>query len=130
MPKDKILIVEDNPQNMRMLEMLLRARGYPFLLKAVNGEEALETAIKEKPALILMDIQLPRMNGLEVTRRLKRIPSLRHIPIIALTAYAMKGDREKFLGAGCDAYLSKPVSTRELPKMIDRILRQREKCLA
>ena len=128
MPKNKILIAEDNPLNMRMLEMLLRARGYPFLLKAVNGEEALEIAIKEKPALILMDIQLPRMNGLEVTRRLKRMPSLRHIPIIALTAYAMKGDREKCLGAGCDAYLSKPVSTRELPKVIGRILRQRKKC--
>ena len=128
MPKNKILIAEDNPLNMRMLEMLLMARGYPFLLKAVNGEEALEIAIKEKPALILMDIQLPRMNGLEVTRRLKRMPSLRHIPIIALTAYAMKGDREKCLGAGCDAYLSKPVSTRELPKVIGRILRQRKKC--
>ena len=128
MPKNKILIAEDNPLNMRMLEMLLMARGYPFLLKAVNGEEALEIAIKEKPALILMDIQLPRMNGLEVTRRLKRMPSLRHIPIIALTAYAMKGDREKCLGAGCDAYLSKPVSTRELPKVIGRILRQRGKC--
>lgn len=125
MPKDKILIAEDNPLNMRMFEMLLRARGYRSLLKAVNGEEALEIAIREKPALVLMDIQLPRMNGLEVTRRLKQIPSLRHIPIIALTAYAMKGDREKFLGAGCDAYLSKPVSTRELPKMIGRILRQR-----
>ncbi len=125
MPKDKILIAEDNPLNMRMFEMLLRARGYRSLLKAVNGEEALEIAIREKPALVLMDIQLPRVNGLEVTRRLKQIPSLRHIPIIALTAYAMKGDREKFLGAGCDAYLSKPVSTRELPKMIGRILRQR-----
>jgi len=128
MPKNKILIAEDNPLNMRMLEMLLMARGYPFLLKAVNGEEALEIAIKEKPALILMDIQLPKMNGLEVTRRLKRMPSLRHIPIIALTAYAMKGDREKCLGAGCDAYLSKPVSTRELSKVIGRILRQRKKC--
>jgi len=119
--KAKILIVEDNPQNMRLIEMTLRARGH-ILFEATDGEEALDIAVRDKPDLIIMDMQLPRLDGLEATRRLRQMPDFSRIPIIALTAYAMKGDRERFIEAGCDAYLSKPISTRELPEMIDEML--------
>ncbi len=115
--KEKILIVEDNPRNMRLLKMTLRARGYT-LLEATDGGEALDMAIRERPDLIIMDIQLPKVSGLAVTRKLRGIPEFRHIPIIAITAYAMKGDEEKIIGAGCDAYLPKPINTHELPEII------------
>ena len=124
--KEKILIVEDNPQNMRLVEMLLRAKGYT-LLKATDGEKAINIATKERPDLIIMDIQLPKISGLEVTRRLRQLPAFSHIPIIALTAYAMKGDKEKFIKGGCDAYLSKPINTRELPKVVSEILFHHQK---
>jgi len=119
--KKKVLIVEDNPQNMRLLEMLLGAKGYT-LLKAIDGEEALDTATREQPDLIIMDIQLPKMSGLEATRQLRQLPDFSHTPIIAITAYAMKGDQEKLLAAGCDAYLPKPINTRELPEVISEML--------
>ena len=106
--------------------MTLRAKGYT-LLKATDGEEALDVATGERPDLIIMDIQLPKLSGLEVTRRLRQMPEFSHIPIIALTAHAMKGDREKFIEAGCDAYLSKPINTREFPKMIAELLLERKK---
>jgi len=101
--------------------MTLRTKGYT-LLKATDGEQALDTAVKEHPDLIIMDMQLPRMSGIDVTRRLRQMPEFNNTAIIALTAYAMKGDREKFIEAGCDAYLSKPVNTRELPEMIAKML--------
>jgi len=119
--KKKILIVEDNPQNMRLMELLLGAKGY-ILLEAIDGKEAMDVAKTERPDLILMDIQLPKMSGLEVTRRLRQLPAFNHIPIIAITAYAMKGDKEKFIEAGGDAYLPKPINTRELPMMISEML--------
>ncbi len=119
--KKKILIVEDNPQNMRLLEMLLGAKGYT-LLKAIDGEEAVNLATTGRPDLIIMDIQLPTMSGLEVTGQLRQLPDFSHTPIIAITAYAMKGDREKLLAAGFDAYLSKPINTRELPGVISEML--------
>jgi two-component system cell cycle response regulator DivK len=121
----KILIVEDNPQNMRLIEMALSAESYT-LLEATNGEEALEVAKKERPDLIIMDIQLPKMSGLEVTRKLREIPEFSRTPIIAITAYAMKGDKEKALDAGCNAYLSKPISARDLPNLIAKMLLQRQ----
>jgi CheY-like chemotaxis protein len=124
--KEKILIVEDNPLNMRLLEMTLRARSYT-LLKATNGEEALDMALREQPDLIIMDIQLPKINGLEVTRKLRETPAFSHTPIIGVTAYAMKGDKEKVIESGCDAYLSKPINTRELPEVIAEMLLQRRK---
>jgi len=124
--KGKILIVEDNPLNMRLLEMVLRAKSYT-LLKATNGEEALDMAMREQPDLIIMDIQLPRMSGLEVTRKLRETPTFSHTPIIGVTAYAMKGDKERVIESGCDAYLSKPINTRELPEMIAGMLLQRQK---
>ena len=118
---ERILIVEDNPLNMKLLLVILQSYGYT-IFEATDGEEALEVAVREKPALIMMDMQLPRLSGLEVTRRLRQMPSFKHVPIIAVTAYAMKGDREKFIAAGCDAYLSKPIDTRELPGMVARML--------
>ena len=123
----KILVVEDNPLNMKVVLMTLKKYGYT-MLEAVDGEQALEVAIREKPDLILMDIQLPKMDRLEVTRRLRQMPDLQQTLIIALSAYAMKGDREKGMEAGLDDYLSKPVNTRELPKVVeDRLSRGRGK---
>ena len=117
----KILIVEDNPQNMKVAKMTVSPHGYT-LLEASNGDEALEKAVRDKPDLIIMDIQLPKMSGLEVTERLRQMPDFRSIPIIAVTAYAMKGDKEKAIAAGCDAYLSKPINTRRLPKVVAEML--------
>ena len=122
----KILIVEDNPQNMRLFEMVLGAKSYT-LLKATDGDEALDMALRELPDLIIMDIMLPKKSGLVVTKKLREIPAFSHIPIIAITAYAMKGDKERFTIDGFDAYLSKPINTRELPEVIAKMLRQRQK---
>ena len=124
--REKILIVEDDPQNMRLVEMALRTKNY-ILLKATDGEEALDMAARKRPDLILMDIRLPKMNGLEVTRKLRENPAFSHTPIIGVTAYAMKGDRERVIESGCNAYLSKPINTRELPEMIAEMLSQRQK---
>ncbi len=121
----KILIVEDNPQNMRLIEMALSAESYT-LLRTTDGEEALEVAKKERPDLIIMDIQLPKMSGLEVTRKLREIPEFSRTPIVAITAYAMKGDKEKALAAGCNAYLSKPIKALDLPGLIAKMLLQRQ----
>ena len=101
--KEKILIVEDNPVHMRLIEMTLKAKDYT-LLKAASGEEALELAARDKPDLVIMDIHLPKMNGFEVTRKLRENPAFSHIPIIAITANAMKEDRERVIKSGGDAY--------------------------
>lgn len=118
---EKILIVEDNPQNMRLVEMTLRDQNYT-LLQATDGQKALDIARQELPDLIIMDIRLPGISGLEVTRKLRDDSATSRIPIIGMTAYAMKGDREKIREAGCDLYLSKPINTRELPGVITAIL--------
>jgi len=123
---EKILIVEDNPQNVRLLKMTLRGKNYT-LLEANDGEQALDITAKERPDLIILDIQLPKMNGLEVTRKLREIPVFNCIPIIAITAYAMKGDKKKFIEAGCDAYLPKPINTVKLPGVIAKMLLQYKK---
>ena len=119
--KEKILIVEDNPVHMRLMEMTLRAQNYT-ILKATDGEEALDIATREQPDLILMDIRLPKKNGFEVTQKLRENPAFSHTPIIAITAHAMRGDRERVIESGCDVYLSKPVNTRELPVMVAEML--------
>ena len=124
--KEKILIVEDNPQNMRLFEMTLRLKGYR-LLTATDGEEALDMATRDKPDLIIMDIYLPKVSGLEVTKRLRQMPAFNHVPIIAVTAHAMKGDKEKIIEAGCDAYLPKPINTRQLPEVVTEMLLQGQK---
>ncbi|MBA7648762.1 Polar-differentiation response regulator DivK [subsurface metagenome] len=124
--KEKILIVEDNSLNMRLIEMTLRSKGYR-LLTATDGEEALDMATRKKPDLIIMDIYLPKVSGLEVIKRLRQMPAFNHVPIIAVTAHAMKGDKEKIIEAGCDAYLPKPINTRQLPEVVTEMLLQGQK---
>jgi two-component system, cell cycle response regulator DivK len=104
-----ILIVEDNELNMKLFHDLLDAHGYTTL-QTRNGREALQLARAHRPALILMDIQLPEVSGLEVTRWLKDDPDLQDIPVVAVTAFAMKGDEERIRSGGCEAYISKPIS--------------------
>ncbi|MBO6674337.1 MAG: response regulator [Rhizobiales bacterium] len=104
-----ILIVEDNELNMKLFSDLLEAKGYATV-KTGNGMDAMELARTHRPDLILMDIQLPEVSGLDVTRWLKEDDDLRHIPVIAVTAFAMKGDEERIRSGGCEAYISKPIS--------------------
>jgi two-component system cell cycle response regulator DivK len=117
MANDDLLIVDDNPVNLKLTKILLIQEGYRVQTVG-NAEEALKLLETYKPRLILMDIQLPGMDGLELTRRLKSTPDTRHIKVIALTAYAMKGDEEKARAAGCDDYITKPIDTQALPKMV------------
>jgi two-component system, cell cycle response regulator DivK len=107
--KKTVLIVEDNELNMKLFNDLLEANGYATL-KTSHGIEAMELARAHKPDLILMDIQLPEVSGLEVTRWLKADEELKSIPVIAITAFAMKGDEERIREGGCEAYMSKPIS--------------------
>ena len=109
----RILIIEDQEDNRQIMHDLLAANGYESI-EAITGEQGLELATREKPDLILMDIQLPEMDGYEVTRRIKAKRDLHHIPIIAVTSYALSGDDQKAFAAGCDGYVTKPVS----PKML------------
>src|SRR3954471_19932519 len=104
-----VMIVEDNELNMKLFNDLLRANGYSTLPMR-NGYEALDALKDHRPDLIIMDIQLPEISGLEVTRRIKQDEELRHIPVIAVTAFAMKGDEERIRQGGCEGYLSKPIS--------------------
>ena len=108
-----ILIIEDNEKNMKLARDVLKAKGYSTL-EAVTGEEGVELAKAKLPDLILMDIQLPGLDGYEATRRIKANPALRAIPIIAVTSYALSGDDIKAREAGCDAYVTKPFSPRAL----------------
>lgn len=119
----RILYIEDNPQNMRLVRKMLSVGGYD-MFEASDGESGLEMACETKPDLILMDINLPDIDGMEVTKRLKAMPEMSHIPIIALTANAMYGDRERFTGAGCDGYLAKPVTKNELLNTVAHFLEQ------
>jgi two-component system cell cycle response regulator DivK len=112
-----ILVVDDNESNLRLMEALLETEGY-VVKTALEAKEAMLVLETFEPQLILMDLQLPGMNGLEFTRLLKQDPARRHISIVALTAYAMKGDEEKAIAAGCNGYLTKPIDTRSLPKSI------------
>jgi CheY-like chemotaxis protein len=113
----KILYIEDNEDNFYMLSNRLRRRGYE-LIAAPDGESGIALAQSEAPALILMDLSLPVMDGWEATRRLKAASETRHIPVIALSAHSMAGDREKALAAGCDEFDTKPV---ELPRLLGKI---------
>lgn len=117
----EILIVDDNPVNLKLAHLLLAGEGH-YVRTAADAEEALEVLKVFRPRLILMDIQLPGMDGLELTRRLKADPETRHITVLGLTAYAMKGDEEKILAAGCDGYIAKPIDTRTLPAVISHYL--------
>jgi two-component system cell cycle response regulator DivK len=115
----KVLIVEDNPLNLKLLRDILEYHGY-LLLTTGRGEEALNIAREHRPDLILMDVQLPDITGMEATRRLKADEHLRGIPIIAVTAFAMSGDREMILGSGCDEYVAKPLNVLEFLELVER----------
>ncbi|MCH8289539.1 response regulator [Candidatus Poribacteria bacterium] len=116
-----VLVVEDKDLNRKIVRIVLKSKGYN-VLEATNAEEALEILQAQIPDLILMDIALPGMSGEELTRQIKGTPQWRHLPIIALTAHAMKGDREQFLKAGCDDYISKPINTRLLAELVENYL--------
>lgn len=117
MPDSPILIVDDNLANLKLVRVLLQVEGYE-VRTATDAEEALAVLKEFHPRLILMDIQLPGVDGLELTRRLKADPNTRSILVVALTAYAMRGDEQRVLEAGCDGYLSKPIDTRALPGVV------------
>jgi two-component system cell cycle response regulator DivK len=117
----KILIIEDNPTNMKLTAMLLARVGHD-VLKAIDAETGLALALTDHPALILMDLQLPGMDGFAATTRLKHSPFTASIPVVALTALAMKEDQAKALTAGCDAYIAKPIQYQELHATVDRLL--------
>lgn len=116
-----VLIVEDNELNMKLFHDLLYAQGYRTL-RTDNGMEALEIARAENPDLILMDIQLPEVSGLEVTKWLKEEDELRHIPVVAVTAFAMKGDEEKIRDGGCEDYIAKPIAVADFLATVKRFL--------
>ena len=116
-----VLIVEDNELNMKLFHDLLEAHGYNTI-GTRNGIEALDLARKHKPDLVLMDIQLPEVSGLEVTKWLKDDPALKSIPVVAVTAFAMKGDEERIREGGCEAYISKPISVTHFLDTIKRLL--------
>jgi two-component system cell cycle response regulator DivK len=120
----KILVVDDNQDGRELVVKILKNRGYQ-MIEAVDGEEALEKAIAENPDLILMDISIPKLDGYEVTRRLKSQVKFKDTPIIALTAHAMKGDKEKAMEAGCEGYISKPIDIHELPDQIKSYLKNK-----
>jgi two-component system, cell cycle response regulator DivK len=122
----RILCVEDNPQNMRLVRKILKHEGYD-VLEAEDGASGLAVAEAEEPDLILMDINLPDIDGLEVTKLIKAQAHLAHIPIVALTANAMYGDEERCLAAGCDGYIAKPVSKEKLLSSIETYLSREKK---
>jgi two-component system cell cycle response regulator DivK len=124
MPGEMILVVDDNATNLKLARLLLQREGYE-VRTAPDAEEALRVLESHRPALILMDIQLPGMDGLELTRRLKGEPRTAGIVILALTAYAMKGDEEKARAAGCDGYVAKPLDLDALTRTIAALLSAR-----
>jgi CheY-like chemotaxis protein len=117
MPREVILIVDDNAQNLKLARVVLASEDYD-VRTASDAEEALRILATVRPHVVLMDVQLPGMDGLELTRRLKAHPATREIRVIALTAYAMKGDDEKAFAAGCDGYISKPIDIERLPEVL------------
>ena len=117
----RILIVEDNPKNLKLVRDVLQFNGY-IILEAETAEAGIELARQRQPALILMDVQLPGMDGQAAMQILKADAHTQHIPIIALTAFAMKGDRERLLATGFNGYIAKPIDIKELPKVIESYL--------
>lgn len=119
--KRKVLLVEDNPQNRYLITFLLEKSGYEVVI-AEDGEEAVEAVPQHLPDVILMDVQLPKIDGYEATRRIKSDERFSAIPVLALTAHSMKGDRAKALEAGCDDYITKPVDIDVLLRRIEEVL--------
>ena len=123
MSGEKILIVDDNPTNLKLVAYLMTANGYE-VTTALDADVALAAIERDPPRLILMDLQLPGTDGLELTRRLKANPTTRDIIVVAVTAYAMKGDEDRAMAAGCDDYVTKPIDTRGLPDTIAKHLQR------
>ncbi|HID73699.1 MAG TPA: response regulator [Thermoplasmata archaeon] len=123
MAGENILVVEDNVMNLKLVRILLEQQEY-IVTEALNAEEALEILKYRHFDLILMDIQLPKMDGLTLTKMLKEDPRTRDIPVVALTAHAMRGDEQKAQAAGCVGYIPKPIDTIEFPKLIEKFLRE------
>lgn len=123
MSGEKILIVDDNPTNLKLVAYLMTANGYE-VTTALDADAAIAAIERNPPRLILMDLQLPGTDGLELTRRLKANPTTRSIIVIAVTAYAMKGDEDRAMAAGCDDYVTKPIDTRGLPETIAKHLQR------
>ena len=119
----RILYIEDNPDSRLLVRRVLQAEGYT-VLEANDGQSGMTVAAETQPDLILMDINLPEIDGYEVTARLKQLPGISHVPIVAVTANVMKGDREKTLAAGCDGYIQKPIDIDLLPEQIERFLKR------
>lgn len=124
MPRATILYVEDNPENRLLVRRVLMAEEYG-VIEASNAAEAMETVKQHHPDLILMDINLPEVDGYTLTMRIKALPDFQNVPIIALTANVMRGDREKSLEAGCDGYIQKPIDIDTIVSNIERYLRKR-----
>ena len=122
--KGTILYVEDNPDNRTLVRRILLSEDYS-LLEATNAAEALETIQKTKPDLILMDINMPDMDGYTLTAKIKSLPGFERVPILALTANVMRGDREKTLEAGCDGYIQKPLDIEQLTREVERFISRR-----
>ncbi|MCK6577387.1 MAG: response regulator [Anaerolineae bacterium] len=118
---NKVVCIEDNPQNSRLIRKMLGSAGY-HVIEAGDGASGHEAVLRERPALILMDVNLPDIDGLELTQRIKANPELQHIPVVALTANAMYGDRERCLAAGCNDYLPKPVTKSMLLSTVASLL--------
>ncbi len=124
MTKKKILVIEDNEQNLYLTTFLLEKEDYE-VVQARDGQQGIELAISENPDLILLDIQLPVMDGHEVARRLKQAGETRAIPVVAVTSYAMAGDRETILATGCEGYIEKPIDPDSFVEQVRRFLPQR-----
>lgn len=121
MARDQLLVVDDHPINMKLISFLLELEGYE--VKTAGGaSEALAVLASYRPRLILMDLQMPGMNGFELTQQLKAAGATKDVIIIAVTAYAMKGDEQRAIAAGCDHYITKPIDNDELPRLVARLL--------
>lgn len=121
----RILIVEDNENNMYLISFILKKKGFA-ILQAKSGEEGIELACREKPDMIIMDIQLPGIDGLDATRRIRQSGAVGPVPVIALTSYAMTGDREKAFDAGCTGYIEKPINPETFVEELKKYLNQGE----
>ena len=118
----KVLVVEDNPNNMKLITLVLKKHGYETI-EAVSGEDGVEKAATENPDMILMDVLLPGIDGLETTRQIRKIESMKDVPIIAITSYAMAGDRDKVMEAGCNGYFEKPIDPLTIIEKIEKIVK-------
>ena len=123
MSKSRVLIVEDNVDNFELVRFLLERAGYQ-VLSAANGVEGVDAAKREQPDLVLMDLSMPEMDGWRATAQMKAEETTRHIPVLALTAHTLPGDRKRAIDAGCDGYISKPINVASFDKLVATLLRQ------